>query len=523
MKSLMHLSSFRGKWYSVLLFAALTTLLFVVVQTNPMRIAPQLMYDGFLQESEALIVGKTVADLYQKPMPGNAHLGFASINDFRYERKYLIQCLALVEAGNIGDMTVPLNDINDDNWSHGVAKGFAGFVAKRDDRIDSWVGRSLLLPDGTRRTITLVDSVDIYTNIYVDGPVVSWPQASAPLEVRLSGTPVDPQRIALTGNLSLYGIQGPLLSKIFAATGRSIALLNAITSVLFALTVVALALLYRRIFSLGFAVVFLMTIALSPWMVSFAKNLFWLPFTWFVPAVFSAWYFLAKSKSHRLAALAMLYLAFTFKCLAGYEYISSIILLATAPWIYDFCNPQGTLGKKQAVKGGFLICMIGTLGFLTALLMHADLRGVDILDGLKNIYEQDVKRRTYGDAGNFDPSYQASLLATPWSVVQTYVMNWRTDFLYGLKGDVFAGLSLLSVLVVAFRGVVGDAQWKTQAGLLLAFVFVPLSWFVLAKAHSAVHTHVNFVLWYFGFAAVILYVPLSAGHTAWQRLTRRAA
>ena len=33
-----------------------------------------------------------------------------------------------------------------------------------------------------------------------------------------------------------------------------------------------------------------------------------------------------------------------------------------------------------------------------------------------------------------------------------------------------------------------------------------VSWFVLAKSHSYVHTHINFVLWYMGYVQVCLYV-----------------
>ncbi len=513
----------RKKYAAGVVFAVLAALLFALVQFNWLQIAPQYMYQDFLQDSEALVAGKIVADQYQQSMPDHANLGFAAIGDFKYERKYLVQCFALAQTGDIGDVSVQLDDINDANWSHGVARNFAGFVAKRDDRLDAWVGRTVAMPDGSRRTITLVDSVHIYTNIYTDGPPIAWPETAAAPEIRLMGAPVDPNLIVLRGNLSLYGIQGPLLSKLFAATGHSLALLNGVLSALFALTVVALVFLYLRIFSWGFAAVFLATIALSPWMVSFARNLFWLPFTWFLPAVFSGWLFLARSRTHKLLASALLYAAFTFKCLAGYEYISSIMLLAAVPWMHAWFDPYSRLDKKQAVKGVLLIGVIGVMGFLTALLLHADLRGPDILDGLKTIYEHDVKRRTYGDAANFDPGYRASLLATPWDVIKSYLVDWRTDFLYGLTGDFFAGLSLLSVVVVVWRGIADDPRWRSQAGLLLAFVLAPLSWFVLAKAHSAQHTHVNFVLWYFGFAAVIVYIPLSACQAVGMRLFRRIA
>lgn len=42
--------------------------------------------------------------------------------------------------------------------------------------------------------------------------------------------------------------------------------------------------------------------------------------------------------------------------------------------------------------------------------------------------------------------------------------------------------------------------------LYYVMLLAPMSWFVLAKSHSYVHTHMNFVLWYFGFIAIMIYM-----------------
>lgn len=75
---------------------------------------------------------------------------------------------------------------------------------------------------------------------------------------------------------------------------------------------------------------------LSPWIVVFGRNLYWCAFLWFTPAVFVAYFVLARTRIGKWLSLIGVYLAFTLKCLAGYEYISTIILFAAAPLAYQF-------------------------------------------------------------------------------------------------------------------------------------------------------------------------------------------
>ena len=137
------------------------------------------------------------------------------------------------------------------------------------------------------------------------------------------------------------------------------------------------------------------------------------------------------------------------------------------------------------------------------------MRGDTILEGLQSIYELDVKRRTYGNPEAFAKSFRDSLSASPLAVIKTYIFAWKTEFLKGIPGSAFYILVILSVVTIFYEYYANHQNKARDAGLFLAFLMPPLSWFVLAKAHSYVHTHMNFVLWYFGFAACILYVSLN--------------
>ena len=41
--------------------------------------------------------------------------------------------------------------------------------------------------------------------------------------------------------------------------------------------------------------------------------------------------------------------------------------------------------------------------------------------------------------------------------------------------------------------------------MYIMFLVTTLSWIILGKSHSYIHTHINFVLWYFGFIQICLY------------------
>ena len=55
-------------------------------------------------------------------------------------------------------------------------------------------------------------------------------------------------------------------------------------------------------------------------------------------------------------------------------------------------------------------------------------------------------------------------------------------------------LLFLTLILVAFL----RSNLKMRLILMLSFM-APLSWFVIAKGHSAGHYHINYVLWYLPF------------------------
>ncbi|SFE73165.1 hypothetical protein SAMN05216563_107288 [Phytobacter palmae] len=315
--------------------------------------------------------------------------------------------------------------------------------------------------------------------------------------------------------VSQWGIQ----SAIFKALGsvfdiKTVIGLKAINSIMFVLTIMILAILYYRLFNATFALIFCISLIFSPWIVPIARNLYWVPFTWFLPAIFSAMYFLAESVIMKRIALVMIFISFAIKCMAGYEYITSITLLTCAP---VFLAPY--LGGKihqYNIKDFVLIFSVCVFSFMVVLVIHAGMRGDSILHGLQNIYEYDVKRRTYGDASHFENvEIQKSLNVSTWYVLRIYLFDWTTNVVKFISGSLFPWLLGITLALCIISG---------NKKRIIAFAYVlciPLSWYILAKGHSEVHVFINFVLWYMLFVPLMLYLVVSFVRSAISMLLLR--
>ena len=310
---------------------------------------------------------------------------------------------------------------------------------------------------------------------------------------------------------SQYGLQGQITSFLFNKLNLSIKTIQKLNVIVFSFVILGLTWLFNRIFSKNLAACFFISVIFSPWVVSFARNLYWIEFSWFLPAIFSWLLFIRTNKTERFFLYLCIYLSCWFKCLSGYEYFSSVLLFAVAPYSYT-CLMSKT--KKEFMKNLseiIKIGIVGVLGFISALMMHAYLRtGGNISEGISVIWHRDVLRRTFGgNIKDFAPVYAASLNATPFDVLHTYISNWRTPV---INLPILKDISLKLMLVLSFIAVIveyirGDKkEARHNLSLIIAFIIPAISWYVLGKSHSFIHTHMNYVLWYMGGIASMIYI-----------------
>lgn len=189
----------------------------------------------------------------------------------------------------------------------------------------------------------------------------------------------------------------------------------------------------------------------------------------------------------------------------SYEFITSIILFSLSPFIVSFLygvltnsqSPFLSMPAKKAFKYGLGLFILACVGFLLTFIVHTYIRGGgDLWAGVMDIYHNDFLRRMVGgSAKDFDPVYAASLNANALEVIRIYLSNPLMLLLLG--ASIFACFLESSKSYRSF-----------YIALLVCFALPALSWFVLGKSHSYIHRHFCFVLWYLGFWASLLYVPI---------------
>ncbi len=266
---------------------------------------------------------------------------------------------------------------------------------------------------------------------------------------------------------------------------------------------------YGRLMAGIFYVVFL----LSPWVVNFANNLYWVEFTWFLPMAAGLLCSLKmKRRFGRMAGYVLVFGTIMIKCLCGYEYISSVMLGVIMFLLVDLA---GAAAKRDADKArllvGTIFCMgiAALLGFAAAICLHAPVKsGGSLTEGIRMIIQEDVLRRTYGaDLNAFEnlPDFeQAGLNASAWATLCKY-FHFKTEIITGIDGSLFPLLCLVPFAMLVWDYRKRRLQTEELALYIVSFL-VPVSWFILAKSHSYVHTHMNFVLWYMGYVEICLYV-----------------
>lgn len=317
--------------------------------------------------------------------------------------------------------------------------------------------------------------------------------------------------------ISQFGLQGKAFQKLasfFNDYEDAVAFARWLCSVLLALVLIGIVLLANKKFNILLAGCFYVVFLLSPWIVNFANNLYWVEFTWFLPMLVGIFCSVKiENIKIRILSYGLVFLAVLVKCLCGYEYISAIMISAVAFPLADLIHAIFLKKRDYAIASLRAIIGIGLaalLGFFVAIMIHAGYRGGgSLVNGIIDIFQQDVLRRTSGGTLDaFAASYWPSLNASHWETLLTYFnfySRYQSEIVTGVPGNLFSVLCIAPLVILFFDAKKGTVNYRIYA-LYFIFFFAAVSWFVLAKSHSYVHTHMNYVLWYFGFVQMCFYI-----------------
>ncbi len=251
-----------------------------------------------------------------------------------------------------------------------------------------------------------------------------------------------------------------------------------------------------RQYGILLGIAFLGVSALSPWVRNFAPNLYWVEFTWFLPMLFGS---LCITKPQKRGVWYLLFFLSVFiKCLCGFEYLSTIliggVLFLAAEWIAEPSNR-----KEWSAQIGIL-GTLSVLAFLIVYVITASMYNPDLpfWERLLNFWNTNAARRLQGT----DPDEIATIVS-PLKVVVLY-------FWENLSGKAMLLTTVCGGGTLFFRRYRYGERDVRQWALYFLSLLGTLSWFVLAKQHSYIHLHLNFVLWFLGAVQIQVWIVLDA-------------
>lgn len=248
---------------------------------------------------------------------------------------------------------------------------------------------------------------------------------------------------------------------------------------------------------------------LSPWVVKSTPNLYWVTWTMLLPTVITAFWArsCAEGKGGGSRFGIALFLAIAVRFMCGFEFTSTIMLSSELPVLYYMIRRWNEPGERGMwFKHMVWIGLIELAAFVLA---------VGVLFVQLYVYEQGdvqamvaefmvrVTKRTGFMANRVEVPeiYSQSMNAGVLSVVRTYLFSGEKLYLV-LS---LASLTLLTSCAMLVRDrLAGERLSGTliQIALLGACLLPAVSWFVLAKGHSYIHTNICYILFFFPFLPV---------------------
>jgi len=324
-------------------------------------------------------------------------------------------------------------------------------------------------------------------------------------------------------------------------------LFHILTALLTALILTLVVLWFYHEFGLLVAMSVLASMVFSQWLVVFGRNLFWSLWAFYVPMVV-VMYFLRQdqtlTKQHAIRFTSLVFTGFFLKVLfTGYEYITTTVIMMVVPLIFYYVLDERGLRWlfRYTLLAGFASGLAIFLSMVILCLQIASVQGMSLdgshhiqrgfLNGVNHLLFA-LERRTYAKTGG-GTEYSASLT----SLIQMLWIYLKGSFFdipnyFNIQNPLLAKALLkvryCYVILVSFVAswlLLYRKSWATcidgrcTRALVVSTWFsilAPLSWFLIFKQRSAIHTHMNFIVWQmpftiFGFAlcglAVSVFLP----------------
>lgn len=405
--------------------------------------------------------------------------------------------------------------LTDDNWNNGYSRTLPCILISNNEYTKNVAvtGNYIEFANGDFVQISDVEEAETYLRVYFRGDKLSFSKQGNLFDIKFyNADKVLLPKGILWAYQSQFGLQGKAFRHMahYLTPEMKKPVFRLLCSMMLAAIFILIVILLNYKYNLLMAGCFYITFLLSPWIVNFAPNLYWVEFTWFIPMLIGLWCAcFVRNPVCRILSYIGVFVAILIKSLCGYEYITTIMLASVSILLVDLMQAAARRDKKMVYllfKTVFCVGSAALLGFIVALCIHALLRGSgNIAAGIKSIFETDILRRVGGGSLNmFDEILWPSLNASVWEVLCRY-FKFDTQIITGISANMFPIICLMPVGIFVFNNRKKRLN-LSDVFMYSVFFLTSISWFVLGKSHSYVHTHLNYVLWYFGFIQICFYI-----------------
>lgn len=420
-------------------------------------------------------------------------------------------------SGLLGDMYTYECFLTDQNWERGYNRRAPIILIKNTNLTKEIFKSGYTIEFSNNEIIKIEDIIDYGNNLGIclaTYKILSEKQQGPLYNIKVKD--INGNYLQL-GTWSPYFSQFGLHGKIFRRLSKYLPFdkcINIFHFICGLITTIVLILICYFIylkFDALFASIFYIVFLLSPWVVGFSQDLYWIEFSLFMPMLCGlVCSYKNNERKIRIICYISSFILIFSKSLCGYEYLTTILISLVAFPCMDFII--GIINKDtKAIKQNFIIVFIlgvcGVLGFCTAFIIHSYfLGGYDILQGLR-FQKFNAIRRIGGDMANssyLEGREFEALYASRLETVALY-FKWNTDVINGISGNLFPIIVIIPIPIFISDFSKQKIDWKLPI-LYFITACATISWLFLMKNHSYVHTHLNYVLWYFGFIQVCFYI-----------------
>ncbi|MCX8074995.1 MAG: hypothetical protein N2749_05360 [Clostridia bacterium] len=329
--------------------------------------------------------------------------------------------------------------------------------------------------------------------------------------------------ISFSNYTSQVGFQGIIMGKI--ANFLSISnenvynLFRTILSLLFALVLFGILYYIYDEFGVIACVAIFFVCLFSPYLNAFGKNLYWVAFTWFLPMlsmIMLLRYFEKKNiKYNNILVAIVIFILVFIKTTNGNEYITTIGISMIVPLVYYAIKNSWKL--KDFITRTIIITIAALLGFCTQIIIWIiQLRSVlgsfpATMDLVKLTIVKRIGTSASSLGGIIDNNssgyklLKESMEANVFDVIGKYLVSPIFPFMNSLA-LILIFFIFLFVFFIFRKKIKETKDYRKCLAINISTLFsltAPLSWYILAKGHSYVHTHMNHVLWYLPFAILV--------------------